>query len=145
MLRPNQARFLDSHRVARLATADGDGAPHAVPVCFVVDGATVYITIDEKPKQASGRALKRLRNIAANPQVALVVDRYDDEDWSRLGWVMVRGAAEILETGAEHAAAQALMQARYRQLAAMDLTGLPVIAIRIARVASWGDLQVGAG
>ncbi len=143
MLSPEQARFLEQHRVARLATADGDGAPHVVPVCFVVDDGTVYITIDEKPKQSSGRALKRLRNIAANPQVALVVDRYDDEDWSRLGWVMVRGAADILETGAEHAAAQALMQARYRQLAAMDLTGLPVIAIRIGRVTSWGDLQPG--
>jgi PPOX class probable F420-dependent enzyme len=144
MLSPDQARFLEQHRVARLATADGDGAPHVVPVCFVVDDNTVYITIDEKPKQASARALKRLRNIAANPQVALVVDRYDDEDWSRLGWVMVRGSANILETGAEHAAAQALMQARYHQLAAMDLTGLPVIAIRIGRVASWGDLQVGS-
>lgn len=144
MLSPEQARFLEQHRVARLATADGDGAPHVVPVCFVVDDDTVYITIDEKPKQASGRALKRLRNIAANPQVALVVDRYDDDDWSRLGWVMVRGAADILETGAEHAAAQALMQARYRQLAAMDLTGLPVIAIRIGRVASWGDLRPGS-
>ena len=117
MLSPEQARFLEQHRVARLATADGDGAPHVVPVCFVVDDGTVYITIDEKPKQSSGRALKRLRNIAANPQVALVVDRYDDEDWSRLGWVMVRGAADILETGAEHAAAQALMQARYRRAA----------------------------
>lgn len=141
MLTPDQARFLDAHRVARLATADGDGAPHVVPVCFVVDGDNAYITIDQKPKSGPARNLKRLRNIAANPAVALVADRYDDDDWSRLAWVMVRGPAEILETGSEHTKSQALMQARYRQLAAMDLIGLPVIAIRIERVASWGDLD----
>jgi PPOX class probable F420-dependent enzyme len=142
VLNPEQERFLGRRRVAHLATADADGAPHVVPVCFAVDGANVYITIDEKPKRASGRALKRLRNIAENAQVALVADRYDDADWSRLAWVMVRGPAEVLETGPEHAAAQALMRARYRQLAAMDLTGLPVIAIRVARTAGWGDLGV---
>ena len=142
MFRPDQIRFLDSHRVARLATADADGAPHVVPVCFVVADTTVYITIDAKPKQMSNRALKRLRNIAANPQVALVVDRYDDEDWSRLGWVMVRGAAQILETGDSYVIAQTLMQARYQQLAKMDLSGLPVIAICVTRVASWGDLEI---
>ena len=53
---------------------------------------------------------------------------------------MLRGRAEILADGPEHGRAQALLQARYRQLAAMQLAGLPVIAIRIERVASWGDL-----
>ena len=74
--------------------------------------------------------------------VALVADRYDDRDWSRLGWVMVRGRAEVLDDGPEHAAAQLALRARYPQLAAMSLEGLPVIAIRIERVASWGDLRV---
>jgi hypothetical protein len=36
--------------------------------------------------------------------------------------------------------AQRLLQERYPQLAAMDLTGLPVIAIQVAQVTSWGDL-----
>ena len=138
----DRAAFLDAARIAYLATADRHGAPHIVPVCFVRGGEQIYITIDQKPKR--GTDLKRLRNIAENPSVALTVEHYDDADWSKLGWVMVRGSANILETGAEHAAAQALMQARYHQLAAMDLTGLPVIAIRIGRVASWGDLQVGS-
>lgn len=139
MLTPEQQRFLESRRVAYLATADARGAPHVVPVCFVVADAGVYITIDEKPKRVAG-ALKRLRNIAENPQVALVADRYD-EDWSRLGWVMARGRAEVLDAGPEHAAAQRLLRRRYHQMAAMALEGLPVIAIRIERVASWGDLR----
>ncbi len=73
--------------------------------------------------------------------VAFVADRYDDEDWSRLGWVMVRGNAKMLGTGPEHAAAQQLLRNRYPQMEAMALERHPVIAIRIDRVTSWGDLR----
>ena len=139
-MRDAERKFLDSRRVAHLATADADGAPHVVPVCFALVGETVYITIDEKPKRVAGGALKRLRNIADNPKVALVADRYDDGDWSRLGWVMVRGPAEILAAGREHGAAQERLRGRYKQFEAMDLTDKPVIAIRIERISSWGDL-----
>ncbi|MEJ0071803.1 MAG: TIGR03668 family PPOX class F420-dependent oxidoreductase [Pseudomonadota bacterium] len=111
--------------------------PHVVPVCFVLAEAALYITIDQKPKR--GARLKRLRNIAENPVVAVVVDRYD-EDWTRLGWVMLRGPAEILTDGAEHDAAQALLRARYPQLAAMRIEALPVIVLRIVQTTSWGDL-----
>ncbi len=141
MLSQAERHFLESRRVAYLATADASGAPHVVPVCFAVTESGIYMTIDEKPKRVAARALKRLRNIAENPQVALVADRYDDRDWSRLGWVMVRGRAEVLEEGPEHAAAQRRLRARYTQLAAMALEDQPVIAIRVERVASWGDLR----
>jgi PPOX class probable F420-dependent enzyme len=137
MLSEPQRRFVENRRVAHLATADRRGVPYVVPVCFAIAGTNVYITIDRKPK-GDPRALKRLRNIAENPMIAVIVDRYE-EDWSRLGWVMLRGPAEILDQGAEHDRAQALLRARYPQLAAMDIASLPVIALRIARVASWGD------
>jgi len=138
MLTDLDRNFIDAHRVARLATADAHGVPHVVPICFVVLGNTLYLTIDEKPKQ-DVRRLKRLRNIAENDQVAVIIDRYDD-DWSQLGWVMLRGPAEIVETGPDHAAAQAALTTRYPQYRAMQLVGLPVIAITIARVARWGCL-----
>ncbi len=134
-------RFVDHARVARLATADADGVPHLVPVCFAIAMSRLYITIDEKPKQASGRAMKRIRNILENPAVAVLVDRYDD-DWTRLGWVMLRGRAEILDAGPEHAAAQALLKARYLQLAAMRIEQEPVIAVAIEKVTHWGNLDV---
>ena len=140
ILTPEQRDFLKRQRVARLATADERGAPHVVPVCYAIAGTTAYITMDEKPKRVPARALKRLRNIAANPQVAMVADHYDDQDWTQLGWVMVRGPAEIIETGEEHATAQALLTDKYPQLAAMDLTSQPVIAVRIETVSSWGKL-----
>lgn len=137
ILSREQRAFLESRRVAHLATADAEGRPQVVPVCFAVSGGSAYITIDEKPK-ASG-PLKRVRNILANPAVALVADRYD-ENWSRLGWVMLRGRGEILATGAEHDCAQALLRDRYPQLRPMRIEGLPVIAIRIERASDWGAL-----
>ncbi len=139
MLNSDQQRFLQSRRVGHLATADARGGPHVVPVCFVIADATVYITIDEKPK-GDPRSLKRLRNLAVNPSAALVADRYD-EDWARLGWVMLRGRAEILEAGLEHDRAQQMLRSRYPQYRHMQLAELPVIAIRINHVASWGDLS----
>ncbi len=92
MLSDHQSRFLLAQRVGHLATADSRAIPHVVPVCFTISQGTLYITIDEKPKRLAGPALKRVRNIERNPMVAIVVDRYD-EDWTRLGWVMLRGRA----------------------------------------------------
>jgi PPOX class probable F420-dependent enzyme len=133
-----QRRFLNKSRVGHLATADKGGAPHAIPVCYAVSEDTLYITIDEKPKRRDV-PLKRVRNILENPNAAFVVDRWD-EDWSRLGWVMLRGRAEILYDGPEHDRAQAMLRERYPQYRAMNLAELPVIALRIARATSWGYL-----
>ena len=140
MLSEHQARFLASRRVGHLATADARATPHLVPVCFVVSEGALYITIDQKPK-GDPRALRRLKNISENPVAAFVADRYE-EDWTRLGWIMLRGQAEILADGAEHDRAQALLQSRYRQYRRMKLDDLPVIALRVERVTSWGNLSI---
>lgn len=139
MLTDTQRRFLELVRVAHLATASRDGAPHLVPVCFCLDGRTLYITIDEKPKRADV-PLKRIRNIQENPVVAVTVDRWD-EDWTRLAWIMLRGPADILADGAEHDRAQDQLRMRYPQYRSMNLAPLPVIAVRIKRVLAWGALD----
>ena len=141
MLSDRERQFLTRQRVAHLATADGRAIPHVVPVCFAIVAHTLYITIDEKPKRGSAFSLKRLRNIAENPAVAVVVDRYD-ENWTRLGWVLLRGRAEILSKGAEHDEAQALLRSRYPQLGLMQIAQYPVIAVRIEQTTSWGDLSI---
>lgn len=138
MLTPHQRHFVAAARVAHLATATAAGIPHVVPVCFALHHETAYIAIDGKPKRDPNR-LRRLANLAANPAAALTIDRWS-ENWARLAWVMLHGHADILDTGAEHATAQELVRARYPQMAGMDLAGLPVIALRITRAASWGDL-----
>jgi PPOX class probable F420-dependent enzyme len=131
--------FCDRCRVARLATADAKGVPHLVPICYAIVGDSLYITIDEKPKRTD-IPLKRLRNISENPEIAVTMDRWD-EDWRRLAWVMLHGRAEILTDGAEHDAAQERLRERYPQYRSMDLAPLPVIAMRIARASAWGDLD----
>jgi PPOX class probable F420-dependent enzyme len=143
MLSDTQRRFLNQSRVAHLATADRHGAPHLVPVCFCLDGLSLYISVDEKPKRTD-IPLKRLRNIQENPAVAVTIDRWD-EDWTRLGWVMLRGPAEILSGGEEHHRAQHHLRLRYPQYRTMDLAFLPVIAVRIQRVLSWGALDAVPG
>src|ERR1700681_2854617 len=92
-------RFLERQRLAHLATADASGAPHVIPICFSLLGETLYVAIDEQPKRGDPMKLRRLRNIAETRRVAIVVDRYDDQDWSRLGFVLVRGVARVLTDG----------------------------------------------
>ena len=138
MLSARERHFLDTRRIGHLATADSRAVPHVVPVCFGLSEDMLYIAIDQKPKR-DGQKLKRLSNITDNPRTAIVFDRYD-EDWQRLAWVMLHGRAEILPAGIEHDRAQATLRSRYRQLDAMQIERLPVVAIRIERVNSWGDL-----
>ena len=142
VLSPEETVFLVRQRVARLATADGEGKPHAVPVCFAYTPGAVYIALDEKPKDVPPTRLKRVRNILENPNVALVADRYA-EDWSLLAYVMVRGQADLVQPDAagEHAAAVRLLRGKYHQYENMRIEANPVIAIRPERAASWGALD----
>jgi coenzyme F420-0:L-glutamate ligase / coenzyme F420-1:gamma-L-glutamate ligase len=141
VLTDEQTAFLVRQRVARLATADAAGKPHAVPVCFALARNYIFIALDEKPKKVPASDLKRVRNILENPEVALTADRYD-EDWSLLAFVMVRGRAELLEpdTG-EHAAAVRLLRGKYHQYETMRIEDNPVIAIRPEKAVSWGALD----
>ena len=82
-------------RVARLATADSKAKPHIVPVVFAFDGEKYYIPIDEKTKTTKPEELRRIKNIDANPAVALLIDEYN-EDWKKLLFIMVQGKAAIL-------------------------------------------------
>jgi PPOX class probable F420-dependent enzyme len=111
--------FVDRSRVGHLATADRGGKPHVVPLCYARDGDAVYFVVDEKPK-TPGKRLKRLRNIAENPSVALVVDFYD-EDWRRLEYLLIQGRAEIVSDEAEWHRALDLLRARYPQYRSMRL------------------------
>ncbi len=134
---PEQAAFLEAQRSGRLATVDPAGQPHAVPICYVLLDGILYTPIDEKPKTGDPRELRRIRNILANPKVCLVVDHYEDEDWSRLAWLQVRGDANLVEDAAERARALAALRARYRQYQSMALEELPLLRISPTRLIGW--------
>lgn len=128
---------LNSARVARLATADAGGRPYLTPVCFALEGDRIYIALDAKPKSVPPTRLKRVRNILANPQVALLVDTYS-EDWSRLSFTLVMGTATLIDPGHdEQAGAVLLLRAKYPQYASMPIEREPVISILITSTHSW--------
>lgn len=131
---PAEARELfASARVARLASADATGHPHLVPLVFALSGDSVFSAVDAKPKRT--RALRRLRNIAENPHVALLADHYDDADWDALWWVRAEGEARVLE-GDDAAPGLALLVDRYAQYRAEPPAG-PVLAVAVTRWSGW--------
>ena len=129
--------FLRSARVAHLATANKSGQPHVIPICFVCDGKHFFSPIDEKPKRAAPTKLKRLKNIRENPQVALIIDRYD-EDWRKLAYVLIFGKARISQSGEKHRQAVKLLRRKYPQYRRMAIDARPMIVITPKRVANWG-------
>lgn len=121
-------------RVARLATVGNDGQPHLVPITFAVAGDVLYSAVDAKPK--SGRRLQRLANIAANPQVCVLVDYYDD-DWTRLWWARADGRARVLDAGAAPKAVD-LLTRRYSVYVSEPPPG-PVLAIEVGCWSGWAS------
>lgn len=120
-------------RVAHLATVGAGGRPHLVPITFALDGDAIYFAVDAKPKRTTD--LQRIRNIAANQAVSVLVDHYDD-DWATLWWVRLDGIARVLPRGAEADRASALLAERYSQYRQARPPG-PVVAITIQKMTGW--------
>jgi len=126
-------------RVAHLATIDPAGQPHIVPICFVYYREAFYTAVDQKPKRVPGQKLARLRNIRHSPEVALLIDYYD-EDWTKLWYVLLRGRAKLLPKSAAKERAEAIraLRAKYPQYRAGMLSDdAPIIRITVERISSW--------
>lgn len=126
------SRRAGTARVARLATVRPDATPHIVPITFAFAGRSIVTAIDDKPKSTT--VVQRLRNIAVNPAVSVLVDHYDD-DWNRLWWVRADGTATI---GDAEVAANALdvLAAKYEPYRNQRPRG-PVIVIAVDRWTGW--------
>jgi len=126
-----RARFAAA-RVAHLATADAGGRPHLVPIAFVVEGDTVYSAVDAKRKRS--KALRRLANVRENPAVSLLVDHWDEDDWSRLWWARADGRGRVLAPDKPEARrAVELLRGRYPRQQADGA----VLAVDVARWSGW--------
>ncbi len=131
-----RARFAAA-RVARLASVDATGAPHLVPIVFALEHETIYSVVDAKRKRTT--ELRRLHNVRANPRVSVLVDHYDDRDWSSLWWVRADGGARVLAPSEPEAQrAVALLAQRYPQQRAVGA----VLAVDVERWSHWsGEAQ----
>ncbi len=126
-----EREFLETARVARLATAAPDGAPHAVPICPYFEKGLFYLGTD--------RETAKVRNIRANPRVALVFDDYT-EDWRHLRGVLVEGEARVV-AGRAFRFVRARLYRKFPQYEAIaPLTERDAVALVITprRKVSWG-------
>ena len=145
-MNPHELAFLAAARRAILATVDADGRPRPVPICFIVDAADparvrLLMPLDDKPKAVGDkRALARVRDIRARPDVSLLVERWD-EDWSRLAWLRLDGQATLLEPADVPRGAVQRLRAKYPQYVSHDLESSQMIAIDIDRAKGWGALE----
>jgi PPOX class probable F420-dependent enzyme len=137
ILRPEERAFIERHRIAHLATADAAGTPHVIPICYALIGDALYFVVDDKPKHSRIR-LKRLRNIAANPKVAVVIDDYH-EDWNRLAYLLVHGRAAWVDDGHEYGTVLDRLRKRYPRYRSMafSVETHPMIRITAQRRHFW--------
>ncbi len=100
MDRDTARALVDGARVARLGTLSKTGRVDLVPMTFALVDDVMYTAVDHKPKRTT--ELKRLENVRATPEVSVLVDEYDDADWTALWWVRLRGLARVVEAGSEY-------------------------------------------
>jgi coenzyme F420-0:L-glutamate ligase/coenzyme F420-1:gamma-L-glutamate ligase len=132
-----QRAFLSTRFVANLATADANGTSYVVPICFTVAGDDYYIVTSDNNRRA--------RNVRENPQAAMVADHYED-DWKRIGYVVVRGRAELLESGPEHEKATQLLRTRYPQFEdRAPIEERIMLVLRVEHATGWGVLSGNEG
>jgi PPOX class probable F420-dependent enzyme len=122
-----RARLAEAER-AFLATTGEDLRPHIVPITFVLTGDVLVFAVDQKPKTT--RSLRRLANIAWNPQVAVLCDSYD-ANWTQLWWVRADGHATVSGSGPV-----GLLAAKYPQYAESPPAG-PFVTITIDDWTGW--------
>jgi pyridoxamine 5'-phosphate oxidase family protein len=94
---PAEIEYLESQRLARIATAGRDCQPHVVPVAYRYNPETD--TIDVGGHDFAQR--KKYRDVRRNPRVAIVIDDLASINPWRPRMIEIRGEAAVLPTGGE--------------------------------------------
>jgi PPOX class probable F420-dependent enzyme len=127
-------RLIATARVARLGSVDRELGVHIVPVTFALVGDTIVTAVDHKPKRS--RRLRRVANIERNHNVTLLIDHYNDDDWTKLWWCRLSGRARVIYQGDEFERAVDALVSRYEQYEAVRPGG-PVIRVDITQWTGW--------
>ena len=124
--------FLRDGKVLRLATVDGGGAPHVVPVWYIYEGGTIYVGTNTRTKKA--------QNVAATGTAAFCVD---EGVRSPLYGVMGRGDARLLTDTGEVGPMALRILARYfddvsvKEAQALYKDTDCIIAVRADSLTDW--------
>ena len=126
------AQLIERERVCRVSTVNPEGMPHLVPVCCVVADGRIYF--------GSGNDARKVKNLEANPHIAVTVDLYSDE-WAHLKGVMVQGTARLIGRGPRFRKIRTLLYRKYPQYetdAAIDESDSVVVEVTPQAVFTWG-------
>jgi len=128
-------------KVARLATVDQKLYPYVVPVVFVFHGNSFFIPLDEKTKTVNPKNLKRVKNIEKNPNVTLLIDKYQN-DWKKLFFLMIHGKAKVIDekNGKIMDKIHKLLVSKYPQYKKIGI-GNSCIKIEPTKVRFWSNSQ----
>ena len=121
--------FVAAARVCRIASVRPDGTPHVIPVCPVFDRqSTVYVDIG--PRYTTAEAL------SAQPEIALLIDEYED-DWTKLKAVLLRCRAEEA-LGGEKERAWEMIRDKFPQYREIGWEPRLTLALRVQDWRQWG-------
>ncbi len=79
--------FLEEPLIARMATADASGQPHAVPVWYGWDGESIWIS--------SYRNTRKVADLQQNPKISIVIDVAGDAGGTKA--VIFEGAVSLVK------------------------------------------------
>jgi PPOX class probable F420-dependent enzyme len=135
-------KSFETASVARLGT-QRSGAPGLVPIVFAYVEGAFWSPIDGKPKDSA--ALARVRDLAAEPEAALLLDGWH-VDWKCLWWIRVEALGDVLAERdqaaaalAEFRAAERALRTKYSQYAETPLFAGDATMLRFVpeRITSW--------
>ena len=131
-LTDREKRFISRQKVCRIATIDPSRTSHNVPVCHVLVGARIYF--------ASEKRAKKVRNVARNSRITVVLDEYSD-DWSRLKGLMIVADARVIEKGRMFDRARKALYRKYpqyRKYVPIEEGEAVIVELTLRKRFSWG-------
>ena len=134
-LSKSDVEFIQKLPVGRLATVTKECEPMVRPVWTVFDGVFIYFASDpDTPK---------LEQIEENPEVSLVFDDYDRENWSTIRGIRIQGEAEILWEGEEYRYAHDLLKEKYPEYQTSEGSwkegDVPIIKVTPTSYGKWHE------
>jgi hypothetical protein len=135
-LPPDEARArLAAHHHGVFCTLHPERGVDAVPCIYATDDeGRVGVPVDRVKPKASMR-LQRERNLVADPRGTLLIEHWDEEDWSSLWWV--RAQLRVEEDPADAVVADLADRLSRAYVQYRDKPFESVMVLRVVAVTGW--------